>query len=220
MRNLKALGTALMAVVALGAVFASASQAASLTAPPYPASLTAEQESGQVNKFVAGGLTVECKKATFTGTITAATSTPSATPTYEECETSLGTKAPIDTNGCSYQFHVTAGSGDTFTGTVDVVCPPEKDITVTAGLCTIHIKPQTGLNGITYTNITSAEANKDDVTIDVVSNNIHAVITNVFGCPTEGPFPKTVTNAEYVSKVTVRGFNDPDTGVQRDLWID
>jgi hypothetical protein len=33
MRNLKALGTALMAVVALGAVFASASQAASLTAP-------------------------------------------------------------------------------------------------------------------------------------------------------------------------------------------
>jgi hypothetical protein len=150
----------------------------------------------------------------------AASSTVLVIPHYTECTTSLGTAATVHTNGCEYRFAVTAGSGDTFTGTADVVCPAGKEIVVTAGLCNVDIKAQTGLNGFTYTNITTAEANKDDITIDVVSKNVHSVITNVFGCPAEGPFPKTVTNGKYVSKVTVRGFNDPDTGVQRDLWID
>lgn len=228
MRNLRKLGLALMAVMALGAVVASAAQATNgeFTAGEYPAVVSAEQETGAeiVNRFVVGGVGVECEVATFGGTLEKPSSTLGIHPHYTNCETSLGTEATIDvTNGCGYLFHAGEGlnaNDDVFAGTVDIHCESEGKtvetataIVVTAGFCNIDVKTQTGINGITYTNITGSPK---DVTIDVNSTNVEVKGTNVFLCPSA---VTSATTGTYESKVTVKGFEDIAEGKQIDALI-
>lgn len=208
MRNLRKLGLVLMAVMALGAVVASAAQAESqFTATEYPATITGHQE-GEVNRLVVGGITVECEVATFHGTLAGASSSLTVTPDYTGCETSLGTEATIDTAGCDYLFHagaaVEGSNHDSYEGSVDVSCETGKEIRVTAGFCNVDVAAQSINSGITYTNLTNAEPT-EDVTVDV-NSTVAVKGTNVFLCPSS---VTSATTGTYESKVTIQGWTDP-----------
>ncbi len=145
MRNLKVLGTALVAVLALSAVMASmASADVFKSSSGAVTTVTGNQEV--VAKFVTTAGSAECKKATYTGSATSGSSSVLVTPAYSEC-TCIGVACTIDTNGCQFRLNIT-----TTTGTADVVCPGSATITLTNTKCTIHVGSQTGLGTVTYSN--------------------------------------------------------------------
>ena len=139
-RNLKLLSMAVMVALAMSAVVASAASADALTSiPAGKVTLTGTQEhhfetvtgtTRNVDIFKTDGGTVECKKATYVGTVdlTNPQTTVNAKPNYAEC-TFAGFAATIDTNECEYTFHINGGVSTT--GSVDVHCPVGKEITVT-----------------------------------------------------------------------------------------
>lgn len=191
-RKLKILGHVLVAVMALSAVAASAASAANFTAASYPVSLHGEQPAEPKHVFYVGDGEVECETVTFTGTSTSASETQTITPYYGgtgACEAFGFVGATVQVNGCDYLFNVT--------GTVNLVCPTGREIKISdnLGICTVHVKPQTGINGISYAN------NGNHLDVTAASTNIHAVITGAF-CPAT---VKTHTNAAYSGKVTLKG---------------
>lgn len=163
-RNLKALGLALVAIFALGAMAASAASADALTAESYPVTLTGAHDAGfAADTFITTAGSVKCPDATYHGTIKEASTTITVTPEFnspkDSCTIGGGIPAIIDTNGCDFLFHI--GTGTLTTGTVDLVCPAGKDLTVTANQntagsltpkCTMHVPPQ-AVGGITYDNV-------------------------------------------------------------------
>lgn len=117
------------------------------------ARVTAKNEGN--HKFTAGIIgTIECKKATFTGTsfTTSPQTTVTVEPTYSEC-TFLGVSGVVvKTNGCTYTFNQPTGVGP-FTGTVTVNCPTGKAIEFEASGCKIAVGPQGPLSTVTFTNL-------------------------------------------------------------------
>jgi hypothetical protein len=185
-RNLKALGLALVAVFAMSVVVASAASASEFTGLNGKGAHEGGTFSGTqtaTHLFNATGSSefgqVTCETATFAGTSANGTDTnPTVTPTYEKCHVVLGsTKFPVDvrTNGCTYKFSITGGSEDKFTGTAAVECPTASPIEVevtTAGggtkKCLDTIGPQSGLNNVTYENNTAA----GDLVVKTETNNV------------------------------------------------
>ena len=184
-RNLKTLGLALMAVFALGAVSASAASAGALTTDG-PVTLKAT-ETGEVtaNRLTAFGAFIQCPESTYAGHavgggfIPSGATTITLTPEYKQttaggapnCIGPFGWSATVETNNCDYVVHVGAKTGspaDTYGGTIDVVCPAGKEITVriwtsesdhtskpTEPFCILHVPPQTGLKGADATDTTN-----------------------------------------------------------------
>jgi hypothetical protein len=166
--KLKALGLVLAAVIAIGAVIASAAQAGTFTAAKYPATLTGTQLSGHSFEFLGTGGTVTCKKTSFHGLLEAAAVTTTITPTYEECTTTGGIEVVVKRTGCDFLFHV----GETLAmhkvaGSMDVVCGAGAgiDFEEPATGCVMKITPQE-VGGLIYTNHT--EAKDFDVDISTV----------------------------------------------------
>jgi hypothetical protein len=158
-KKLGVLGLALVAVFVMSAVVASAAQAAKFDSGTgtYPTTITGEQISGPVtgvtvakHEFKTAFGVFKCTPATFSGTLTAASSEFTVAPTYGN--TTLGTGCTvagvagpvIHMNGCDYLF--TAGiavSGVTPIAT-HLVCPEGKHIVVTVKTgCELTIFPQT-----------------------------------------------------------------------------
>ena len=134
-RNLKAMGLALVAVFALGAISASSAMAeetkpiAHFTASEYPAKVTGSQIGKAI--LVVGSLGEStCNKAHFHGELTKAATSLTGTGTLEECEmhTFLGQHRPVTvtTNGC------------TGTLTVHEKGTTDEDVTVETPDGTIH----------------------------------------------------------------------------------
>jgi hypothetical protein len=212
MRNLKILGLALVAVFAMSAVAASAASADQLTSEVSPVTLTGAQEGTDTFTITAGN--TNCKEVSYVGTTATPTTTVSATPSYPEktklaeqnC-TSLGFPATIHTNGCTYLFHIEGGASTS--GTLDVVCPAGKEITVTAvsggtTKCTIHVPAQTGLGPVTFSNV-GAGATRE--------LKVEAKITNLKYSHTEGTglgkcTGGTGTTGSYTGKALVTGEKD------------
>jgi len=156
-RNLKALGLALAAVFALGAISASAALAeetepiAHFTSSTYPAKITGEQIGK--HKFVVGSLgEVTCNEARFHGELTKASTSLTITPTYSECEmhTFLGQHRPttVTTNGCTYTFTVHE-QGETDEGTIETPDTTKHEKTVThTWIGDVHLLCPEGVNGI------------------------------------------------------------------------
>jgi hypothetical protein len=153
MRNLKVLGLALMAMFAMSAVAATAASADDFTAEKYPVTLTGANSTPN-DQFVTTTGIVNCKKASYVGTVSGPTTSVSATPAYSEC-TAFGFPAIIDVNNCKYVFNIGAGT----TGDADLTCEAGKSVTVTAigagtVKCTVHVLPQSDIAGtVTYTNV-------------------------------------------------------------------
>ncbi len=148
-RSLKTLGLALVAVLALSALVASAASAKPKLTPEnetdYPVVLKAHQKEGVTNQLdLEGGRSVKCGTATLEGTIAnkaaAETSEVTATPTFAECTaTILGnvTPATITINGCKFKLtadETTSGTiaseGWEVTGSVHIECEAGKELEI------------------------------------------------------------------------------------------
>ncbi len=145
MFNLKALGAIAASTLSLCAAMAVPASAEVEAEGNATITLSGTQAVTNVLKTTAGAS--ECKKANFAATAKTPSSSVTVTPTYSECVCG-GFACTVTVNGCDYLLH----GGGTTTGTVDLVCPAGKDITVESAKCIIHFGPQTGLGTITYSN--------------------------------------------------------------------
>jgi hypothetical protein len=213
MRNLKVLGLALVAVFAMSAVAASMASADDLTSEVSPVTLTGAQEENDVLTTTAGN--ISCKEIKYKGTAVTPTTTVSVTPEYPEKSggvtncTALGFPMLVDVNGCSYLFHIGAG---VTTGTLDIVCPAGKEITVTVNYlstvkCIIHVPAQTGLGPVTYTNVGSGATR--EITVSAKITNLKYSHTRPAGEPGLGACTTgSGTTGSYNGKVIVTGEKD------------
>ena len=186
-RNIKALGLALVAVFAMSAMAASAAQAAEFTAAEYPATITATPDGTGKQVFTSGPLGGKVRCNTVSGTSTlAGASTEMLAEEIEytgECKALGLLPATIHMNGCKYRF--------TVSGSVHIECPTGASITVVIyqfGTTpaehgnpekvteVIHLGSQT-VNGITYHNIETADGTMH-VTVEAhVEEEIEATYT-------------------------------------------
>jgi hypothetical protein len=199
-RNLKALGLALVAVFAFAAISASAASAetkihGALTTTPNGTANIKGTEDGLDHKFVVGGGvgTVECENTEFDGHIAGKTTSPTFTPTYNNCSMTLfGTKRPVTVthNECTYTLtaHEFTVGDETGNGQLHLVCPPNKKIEIHvfndgpphANLrCTYTVEPQTVNTGITFHNVDKSPGGKDVVTLK--SLNAPVITKKSFG---------------------------------------
>jgi hypothetical protein len=155
MRNLKILGLALVAMLAMSAVGASMASADDLTSEVVGAvQLHGTNEPAEPDSFVTTAGTVTCQEVTYNiGTISVPATSVTATPVYETLAKNgthnckfLGLPATIHTEGCDFVFTVTGGTSTV--GDAAVKCPAGKAITVTAisaGTlkCSVSVSEQT-----------------------------------------------------------------------------
>lgn len=182
--KIKAVGLAFAAVLALGALTASAASAGVVMTEgeKYAAALHAEQVEGEKHVFTLtddGNAKTECKKATFTGTLSAKSSTVRVHPTYSECTGLFGVSVTVTTTGCDYEFHIgeTIGATGNYDGTTDMVCEAGKKITISGGNCLVEVGPQTGLSTVEGINMAS------DITVKAAVTKIaYSAKNNGFPC--------------------------------------
>jgi hypothetical protein len=189
-RNLKALGLAIVAALALTALVVSS---ASATNPQFHSedahtNITGEQEVR--NTFSVNAGTIHCSTATFEGTSSLATTTQlTIAPTYKSCNLTTVTletlEAVVDMNGCHYLF--------TSNGEVHLNCP-SAPIRVTAPLCTVTVHPQT-VKSVDYVNV--GEGKTRSVTVTSTATSL--AYTQSSFCPTGGG---SFNNGTYAGSVT------------------
>jgi len=209
-RNLKVLGLAIAAVMAMSAVMASAASAVpQFTASSYPATVTGAAKKGS-EVFTTEAGKVECASHFVSHSLSGASSTLTVTPHYTEC-TAFGLNATVNTEGCTYVFHATEQvEPGVYNSHVDVVCPTGQSIKIVAGggLCRAEVKGQVkseahpeainqNLTTVKTTNLAGGS-----VTVEPnVSNIAYTVTTDGFGCPFSGTGNKT--GATYTGHVVI-----------------
>jgi hypothetical protein len=171
-RNLKALALAVVAVLSMSAVLASAAQAETgvMTAPVYPTIVTGEQEPGITFDIGPAAMTtVSCATADLNATLFGPTDPVTFKPVYGGCTAMPGFRpVTITLNGCDYTFGVsrpgTTGQPLT-TGKLAAAidCPAGQTIEIhiyenaamhAAGVaaCTYDVLPQPGVPAGIYHN--------------------------------------------------------------------
>jgi hypothetical protein len=223
MRLTRMFGLAVLAALAMSAVAASAASAAEFfheaeaEAGETTARVVATNEG--IHSFTAGLVgTIECKKATFTGTefVPSPRKTVTVTPAYSECTFLKVTGVVVKTNGCTYTFNQPTGAGP-FTGSVNVNCPKGSAIEFEANGCTVkvsgHAKTETeeaenqGLNSVTFTNLATAPK-----TVKVGAKVTGIAYTASGSCAVIGLFKNgeyngtAIAKAETPNKITVGAF--------------
>ncbi|HET8862666.1 MAG TPA: hypothetical protein VFM94_05390 [Solirubrobacterales bacterium] len=189
-RNLKALGLALVAVFALSATTASAASAqtqGTLTTSDGTAKTllgTVDEDFLTGNSFTAFKEVVECTKTLYTGhkwnvtpheAVPHKATTATITPHYSDCFAFPGElPATVFLNGCDYVVHIgetTGLSGNEYKATADIVCPPNKTIQIgvysssTHGLllCTLDVMSATGVGGAEWVHNKAGEGDDIDL---------------------------------------------------------
>lgn len=190
-RNLKALGLALVAVLAVGAMMASAAQAkstifATTSSSPLAVHATGE-EIGEVFKI--DGVAVTCKVSHYTGSVTNNSNTITITPSYTTCIVGGVVNLEITVGDCDYEF---TGKNrvalDHYNATVSIKCVNSAGITIEAATCHMTVPPQNGLGIVTVKSNTAGK----DLTITLNVSGIEGtVITDGFLCPFSGTGKKT-----------------------------
>ena len=188
-RNLKVLGLAIAAVMAMSAMMASAASAVpQFTASSYPATVTSSNTRGN-EVFTTEAGKVECDSHFVSHSLAAASSTLTVTPTYTNCE-AFGLGATVNTEGCTYVFHATERiSTGVYNSHIDLACAAGKSIkwVTGGGLCRTERKSQTGLTTVKTTNVAGGS-----ITVEWnVSSIAYTVTTDGFGCPFSGTGTKT-----------------------------
>jgi hypothetical protein len=224
-RNLKTIGLALVAVLAVSAMTASAASAqkGKLTSDGPVTLHIKENPAPAINALTSFGSETKCPNSSYTGhkynvtphgLIASGETTATITPHYNQAACTSGTfSSTVDMNGCDYVFHVgntTGGVAGTYGVTADVVCPVGGHIVVTVWsgethvapefiVCTVTVKPQTGLIGPHLTN----QAGGQHVLIKGTFNNVH--VTRSGAC-TGGP-TQTTTEGQFHIDATISGTN-------------
>jgi hypothetical protein len=231
-RNLKALGLALCAVFAFGALAASAASAANdvfTSGSGGNTFLTGEQVGGlkatPPNVFGAKSSagTIECEKVKYVGSYTGATASEvELTPTYEKCKSGVA-GATVTDNGCKF---VLTGTTDAFTdtngnptgkedATVSLNCNHTGSITATLpGSCVITFSDthpagspvNQNLLGVKYDNEVESAGNKKwDIKATVTVDKI--TYTSNSNCTALG-FTATDSDGFLTTGVTVKAYED------------
>ncbi|HEY8810064.1 MAG TPA: hypothetical protein VIM28_08580 [Solirubrobacterales bacterium] len=222
--RLKTLGLALVAVLAMSVVVASAAHAEEgekkFEAGKYNAFLTGEQIAGAghgaelaFNIGVFGQ--VKCSKVLFDAIMTVATSTVTMAPTYSGC--AIGTK-PVTTtlNGCEFLFH---GSG-----AVDLTCPAGQSLIIhlyaSAAehklgnvLCEYTVGPQAGLKEITFTNTTTISPDDVDITFNIKKIAVKRIKGTEPNCGVANP------EGIYTGTTTFKAYEDMTHTKQTTLTV-
>ncbi len=189
-RNLKALGLALVAVAAMSMAATSLAQGSQLHATHNGnVVITGHQHAGenvfQVTTSLAEdkGPKVKCAQATFESTelykqgTQVTTDELRVTPIYSGC-TAFGQAMTIKMNGCHYT--ATGAITPALTADVDVVCTTAgKQIELTTAICQIKIPAQTTGGHITFANVAPEPHH---VTATVTVNQIKHEYSAGIGC--------------------------------------
>ena len=163
MGRLKSLGVVLAAVLALAAVVSSAASADTLqTEGGVEATLTGSQELTDKFTIVTTAGSNTCPTAAFHAPIKSGTTTVQTTKLTFPATGCLciGIACTFNINGCNFLFHIT-----TTGGTVDLVCPEGKELTLESAKCILHVPSQSNLAGITYSNVGTLGTSTGEVTV-------------------------------------------------------
>jgi hypothetical protein len=150
-RNGKVLGLALVAVLAMCAVMASAANAeGEFEAESYPATVAGSGEGPQVFSF-AKGVSVSCETSNFDGTLAEEDTELELSAEFGECEASFGVKVDVTMNGCKYvDTPIKKFMGDIWEVNTHLECPAGKKVELEGGPCTITIPPQMNAKSSAY----------------------------------------------------------------------
>jgi hypothetical protein len=195
-RNLKAIGLAVVAVLAISAFVASAASAQSTTHKftamdnIYPKAFHGANAAGQ-ETFITEAGTVECA-STFTGAIASATQHVVVSPVYSSCKAFGFLNATVTMHDCSYTFQLTTRATSPtvhYQAHVNLLCPAGKSVTIKAGTCEVLIHPQ---NNLTTVDIENNAATTDILVRATVAQALSYTVTaDGFGCPFAGTGAKT-----------------------------
>lgn len=220
-RNLKALGLALVAAFALSAVVASAASA-QFHSEKTETRLTVSSNETQTFSYTKNGVKVTCNKVAVTATVTSQTSTDvTAYPTYSEDCTALGLPADIEFNtgtnhNCYYTFTLAEGATS---GTSDLRCNNAgEDVTIKVTeepgkvFCEYTLQPQEGLGPVVFANLGSGTTR--EVRLEPAVEGIKATKTK--GGLLCGP--ATSETGTYSGKATVTGEETSST-THVGVWV-
>jgi hypothetical protein len=213
---IKAIGIAIIAIVALPLLTTSGAIASELhLASSGNVSIFGEQTAqDQQSKFQFGASgVVQCTEALLEGTQTGSgsgtqttTSELTLTPTYTGC-TAFGLAASIDMNGCKYT--VTGSGQPALSALVDIVgCTTGKSIEITSPAtgCTRTILAINGLAHVVFSNVAGSPSHMTiQLTLGSVQYETH-------GCSIFGGTDTVKTNDSTIGgQTTVRGREDVGT---------
>jgi hypothetical protein len=225
MRNLKALGLALLAVFALSAMAASTASASpnpTWTPTEGPTTLHGvslpNEGPGKTNALTLPGIGQEivCTSTTLdaVGTLFGPMPEVQLTPTYEGCQTQNGW-VTITHNECRKRFyHLTTVPGTAhYTTTAQLICPQGKQLEIHTYLdaghnfsvCTIDIPPQTFNGSFTVTNTPGMSPTTNSVIIEGTVGGLTYTVTNSgpAPCNAHGTYFDGVTH----TNITITGQN-------------
>ena len=210
-RNLKFLGLALVAAIAMTSVTASVASADVITAEATSTTLTGAQEGTDVLRVHAGE--AKCNTVKYSGSLTAVSS-PSftLTPTFTGC-IFVGLSSTINMNGCSFKFNINPAAGNT-TVTIDLVCAAGHEMTVTAPSsgtpkCIVHIPAQTGLGPASFVNVGSMTTR--EITGSLSITNLKYSQTSGTAMTGNCATADSTTDGTYTGKALVTGENSAGT---------
>ena len=231
-RNLKALGLALVAAMALSAIGAQGASAVvehSFRSDSATGStiLTGSIETSTKDKFFpsAGSTPIECSVGTFSGTVSEnPADTVTVHPKYSSCKLGNAT-AHVTTEGCNYIFdsdttQATSHSTSSEHAAVSIECESTHEITVTVtGICVLHFTDESSsspvnqsLHGVRYTNLDGSSAadakhsSKSAITVTSTVRTIHYTATAGSFCGLGGISAGTHTTGEYEGVSSVTGY--------------
>jgi hypothetical protein len=190
---------AVVAVLAFAAFGASAASAAEYKASSYPTTATGESASGN-DVFNTEAGKVECK-ANYSTTLTAASKTLTAAPTYTGCKAFGFLEATVAMNGCTYRFNEPTGS---FSATVNIVCGATP-IKITAATCTATVGSQLTGGSVALTN--NAGPPKFVTEKASVTGVAYTVTNDGLLCPFSGTGPKTGATYTQGAAVSIKSTN-------------
>jgi len=183
MKLARVLVVGLLAMFALS--LAAASALAEGSADEFEGTGAFSGSQSTTNLFTTHAGKVECKEATFKGTLKGSASSVEVTPTYKNCK-AFGLTATVTTTGCKYKFSnpvdLKAEAEDTLhEAEVAVVCETGKNIIVKALGCEAKVGSQSGLKKV--------EAEKEGTGL-LVKANVSGIAYTLKGatCGGEGSF--------------------------------
>jgi uncharacterized lipoprotein YehR (DUF1307 family) len=235
-RNLKTLGLALVAALALSAVAtagASAQTHTFRTSAGQTAHLTAQATGDQVlKKSTNDTKEFVCKKMNIvqgTGTVVDSATSITAQPNYTECtaykgaNTTEGVITFTEFTSCHYDFKNATTEGNPTGGkhaNLAIKCTTPGDVIhlkVTAlKIPCVTIPEQEIKHAVTYTNITDPGTGKKAIEIDFTPHSIKSETPDTLACPD----PEVHTDGTYVGSVVVTGFKDVNHTEPTDVFFE
>jgi hypothetical protein len=170
MHNLKQMGLTLVALLAIGAIAASAAPANQFHSSALSTAITRSANATQVYQYETGGQSVQCTTVGGSGKLGLETNIEILfEPIYSNCSVSgiAFSTAQVNMNNCSYRFRIEVSENK---GPVDLTCPKiveqenRTQVTITVkvfgiSICTLHIGHQTPSGVADYANSGSTKVN-------------------------------------------------------------